>query len=336
MNIHQSNGTVLQIPLNTIDSITYTIDNPSNLIEIYTEPFVNYPVGNPGYGGYIDTLAYVRSNITNIGVGVVTQRGVCWDVLPNPTIMNYSKINGSGTGPFNTSIGGLSPLTTYFVRAFALINNEILYGNQQSFTTCNNGPVLSNPGGGIAYNGYTYSSFILGNGQEWMGENLKTSFYSNGDAIPIDPNSSDLTIGASCHVGNDSQNDNIFGKLYNWYAVADTRNLCPVGWHVPSNYDWNVLSDYLGGWHVTGGKMKTQGTQYWQSPNNASNESGFSALPSGTGCFGDNMGILGFWWSSSDTGTNIAHHLDINYEGTYLGLNTEQKNNQKSLRCLRD
>jgi uncharacterized protein (TIGR02145 family) len=184
------------------------------------------------------------------------------------------------------------------------------------------------PGIGITFDGYTYSTVIFNNGQEWMTENLKTTSYANGDPIPnvTDNNQwENLTTGAWVHYNNDSQYENPYGKLYNWHTVADPRNVCPTGWHVPSDAEWSTFINYLdpnanGGAttpNIAGGKMKSTGTQYWQSPNtDATNESGFSGLPGGyrfdDGTF-DYIGNYGDWWSSTEGGTNNAWGRALNY-----------------------
>lgn len=207
--------------------------------------------------------------------------------------------------------------------------------------------IVSNPGAGVTFDGYTYSSIVLGNGQEWMSENLRTTVYANGDPIPnvLDPNQwASLTSGGWAYYNNDSQLENPYGKLYNWFTVADSRNVCPSGWHVPSAAEWQLLSDYLGGDFVSGGKMKSIGTQYWLSPNtDATNESGFSALPGGfrhhaDGTFG-NMTYHGYWWSTYDAGIDFAGIRVLDYNLAWLdggsGGNTPKKDGV-SIRCLKD
>ena len=125
MNIHQSNGTVLQIPLNTIDSITYTISNPGNLATLTT-----LPIGNVA-----NTTATSGGNITANGGTTVTQRGVVWSTSPNPTTANNQSSDGSGTGNYTSNLTGLSSNTTYYVRAYAINSAGTAYGNQLSFTT---------------------------------------------------------------------------------------------------------------------------------------------------------------------------------------------------------
>lgn len=191
--------------------------------------------------------------------------------------------------------------------------------------------------------GNVYKTIVIGT-QEWMAENLKVSHYRNGNPIPLITNSSiwaQLNTGATCWYNNDSVTYNCpYGKLYNWYAVADQRNVCPTGWHVPSDAEWTTLTTFLGGELVAGGKMKSTGTQYWTSPNSdADNSSGFSGLPGGLRYFAgalDDIGYNGYWWSSSQFNGNSAW-----YRGLYYGLSTVGRTNFNklsgfSVRCLKD
>ena len=191
--------------------------------------------------------------------------------------------------------------------------------------------------------GNVYKTIVIGT-QEWMAENLKVSHYRNGNPIPLITNSSiwaQLNTGATCWYNNDSVTYNCpYGKLYNWYAVADQRNVCPTGWHVPSDAEWTTLTTFLGGELVAGGKMKSTGTQYWTSPNSdADNFSGFSGLPGGLRYFAgalDDIGYNGYWWSSSQFNGNSAW-----YRGLYYGLSTVGRTNFNklsgfSVRCLKD
>ena len=334
MNIHQSNGTVMQIPLNTIDSITYTIPNPGNLATLTT-----LPIGN-----ITDIAATTGGNITNDGGTPVTQKGVVWSTSPSPTTANNSTTNGSGTGSFTSNLTSLTVSTNYYVRAYATNSAGTAYGNEVSFTTtAGGGGIVTNPGAGVNFNGYTYTSIVLGNGQEWMAENLRTTTYANGDLIPNVTDGtqwSNLTTGAWAHYNNYNQYENPYGKLYNWYTVADPRNVCPTGWHVPTDAEYTLLTDYLGGEPVAGGKMKSTGTQYWSSPNtDATNESGFSGLPGGlrdsNGAF-NLIGNYGYWWSSTENNTSNAWFRNLNYNFGYVNRNNFFKTNGFSVRCLRD
>jgi uncharacterized protein (TIGR02145 family) len=160
------------------------------------------------------------------------------------------------------------------------------------------------PGNGVTdIDGNNYTTMIYGN-QEWMTQNLRTTRYANGDPIQNITGNSQwqgaTATGAWSHYNNDSQYDSDYGKLYNLAAVTDSRNACPIGWHVANQSDLNGLLAYLGGTDNAGGRMKNTGTQYWQSPNNlATNESGFSALPGGfrssNGIFGSEGVDARFW-----------------------------------------
>jgi uncharacterized protein (TIGR02145 family) len=348
MNIHQSNGTVIQLPLNTIDSITYTINNPGVLATLSTLPIGNITSISATSGG----------NITANGGTSVTQRGVVWSTSPNPTTANSLSNNGNGTGNYTSTLSGLAANTTYYVRAYAVNSAGTAYGNELSFTTGGGSNIISTPGAGVTFNGYTYSSVVLGNGQEWMAENLRTATYRNGDPIPNVTGSSQwqsLTSGAWAHYNNDSQYENPYGKLYNWYAVADPRNVCPTGWHVPTDAEWSVLINYLdpsaaGGanWNTAGGKMKSvgtfpAGTGLWNTPNtSATNESGFSGLPAGYRDYGgfngafSNVGNLGYWWSSTEDGTTNAWNRHLSYNNDDAYRYNVNKRCGFSMRCLRD
>ena len=199
------------------------------------------------------------------------------------------------------------------------------------------------PGGGMTdIDVNTYNSVIIGT-QEWMSDNLKTTRYCNGDLISnITDNSqwSGLTSGGWGYNNNTSSNNTIYGKLYNWYAVADSRNVCPCGWHVPSDAEWTILTDYLGGIQVAGGKMKLTGTTLWHSPNiNATNSSGFSGQPGGFRYDDGNfvfIGNSGFWWSSSENTIDSAYYRDLVYNnGEVYRFNTN-KHFGFSVRCLKD
>ena len=331
MNIHQSNGTVLQIPLNTIDSITYTINNPGNLAIISTLAVDNINATTATSGG----------NISSNGGTSVTQRGVCWSTTSNPTTANNTTNNGSGIGSFTSNMNGLTANSIYYIRAYAINSAGTTYGNELSFTTTTGG-IVSNPGAGVTFNGYTYTSVVLGNGQEWMAENLRTATYANGDPIPnITDNAqwSGLTTDAWCNYENSASNGALYGKLYNWFTVSDPRNVCPAGWHVPTDAEWTTLTDFLGGESVAGGKMKT--TTGWEAPNyGATNESGFSGLPGGNRDFSigtfNTFGYFGYWWSSSEYDTSFPWARDLIYGN---GIATRFYNNKRlgfSVRCLRD
>jgi uncharacterized protein (TIGR02145 family) len=176
-----------------------------------------------------------------------------------------------------------------------------------------------------------------------MAENLKTTKYNNGFSIPIVVDLiewSGLTTGAYCWYDNDINNKSIYGAMYNFYAVIDSRNICPSGWHVPTDGEWTNLTDYLGGESVAGTILKEIGTSHWGPPNDyATNESGFTALPGGArynnGGFG-NIKYEGFWWSSTVGGLYGAWRRDIWWDRSNVMRNSFYKEFGSSIRCLKD
>jgi len=154
--------------------------------------------------------------------------------------------------------------------------------------------------------------------QVWTGCNATVSTYANGDTIPqvTDPTAwAALTTGAWCYYDNNPANEATYGKLYNWYAVNDARGFSPTGYHVSTDAEWTVLTDYLGGLTVAGGKMKEVGFCHWLSPNTgATNTSLFTGLPGGErGSFGiyNDIGYKGYWWSSTEDSITTAWYRNM-------------------------
>ncbi len=153
------------------------------------------------------------------------------------------------------------------------------------------------------HDGNVYKTFLIGT-QTWMAENLKTTKLNDGTSIPlvIDTTSwSNLATPAYCWYNNDPDYKNPYGALYNWYTV-NTGKLCPTGWHVPSDTEWTMMTNYLGGESLAGGKLKS--TSGWNNPNTgATNETGFTAIPGGNrisspGALFYGLGDMGCWWTS--------------------------------------
>ena len=194
--------------------------------------------------------------------------------------------------------------------------------------------------------GNIYKTVIIGT-QTWMAENLKTSRYNDGNFIPNIKDSiawSELSTGAWCYHNNNEKNNVKYGKLYNWYAVNPTtngnKNVCPNGWHVPSAGEWTVLSEYLGGDLVAGGKLKGVDTTNWDSPNvEATNTSLFTGLPFGgrakNGVF-YGYGYIGHWWSSTDENSISAWYRDVIVKYGIFSKDYIFKKNGMSIRCLKD
>lgn len=181
--------------------------------------------------------------------------------------------------------------------------------------------------------------------QVWMAENLKTIKYGNGNFIgTTDPYNKDISEETDpkyhwAYEGNES-NVATYGRLYTWYAVTDSRNVCPTGWHLPTDTEWSTLTTWLGGESVAGGKLKESGTTHWNGTNEGStNETGFTALPAGNrhdiGIF-DYVGNVGSWWSSNEFDADNAIDRIMEDDGDYADYATDMKTNGYSVRCVRD
>jgi uncharacterized protein (TIGR02145 family) len=282
------------------------------------------------------STAISGGTISGEGGPFVTSRGVCWNTTGTPTIIDSRTTDGTGSGSFISSITSLEPFTTYYVRSYAVNNKGISYGNTLTFRT------LQIPGLTVTdIDGNVYKTITIGN-QVWMAENLKTTKFRNGDAIP---NISDkLTwsaskVGAYCFFNNDVNNSLTFGFLYNWYALRDSRNLAPSGWHTPSDAEWLTLINYLGGKSVAGGKLKESGKTHWVSNlSSTTNESGFSALPGGSrnsdGTF-TGLGYVGDWYTNSEYYVDHAWGYFINGSGNDIGYGHSSKLDGLSVRCIK-
>ena len=179
--------------------------------------------------------------------------------------------------------------------------------------------------------------------QVWSSENLNTAEFSNGDKISeAKTNEEWQTMGeqgksAWCYYDNDPANGIKYGKLYNWYAVADPRGLCPAGWHVPSDGEWTQLSNTLGGDNNAGSKMKS--ASGWDQAGNGTNSSGFSGLPGGDRYnFGSyySIGNLGGWWSSTQGSGPSAWYRYVSCPSGDVGRNYYYERVGFSVRCVRD
>lgn len=262
--------------------------------------------------------------------------------------------NGSGTITYNVSGTPSSSGTATFVINIGgkscTINITVLGSGTVGNSTASCGaPNLHNPA--ISYgtmtdqNGNVYKTVVIGT-QEWMAENLVVSNYRNGDPIPIVTNYStwaSLNTGAACWFNNDSLTYHCpYGKLYNAYVVNDPRKVCPTGWHVPTESEWSILENHLGGSNIAGGKMKAIGTQYWIFGNAAANNaSGFSAVGSE---YRDNYGSWGpntkaninnlYWLSTTQGNANSARR--ISYEVAFISSENQTLNHGFSIRCIKD
>jgi uncharacterized protein (TIGR02145 family) len=190
--------------------------------------------------------------------------------------------------------------------------------------------------------GNVYNTITIGS-QVWLVENLKVTHYRNGDPISIVTDSSSwssLTSGAYCNYQNNESNSTTYGRLYNYNAVIDNRNIAPVGYHVPSKEEWATLISTLGGESEAINKMKEVGTSHWSSPNTGvDNSSGFTALPGGGRNYNASFDLLGSyasWWSVTNDDVANAWFLYLYSGRTDAHLTNGDKLSGMSVRCIKD
>jgi uncharacterized protein (TIGR02145 family) len=238
------------------------------------------------------------------------------------------------------TMGRLDEIRIYN-RALSVLEIEKLYNENNSNTITD-------------IDGNVYDTVKIGT-QVWMKENLKTTKFNDGTAIPnVTDNTTwlGLTTGAYCWYNNEIANKTTYGALYNWYTV-NTGILCPAGWHVPGDNEWKQLEMYLGmnqttadilDWRGTneGGKLKETGLTHWQSPNTgATNESVFTGLPGGirwsvSGTFGNSLTYNGTWWSSTQYNTAEALYRGLYWDRSTICRASDPKIYGFSVRCLKN
>jgi uncharacterized protein (TIGR02145 family) len=315
LRIHKTDKSITTIPLQEIDSLVHGSIVPVNLVLL-------------GVKNISTTTALCEARITSKGDGTLLQCGFCWSTSSNPTI-NSSKVISTSTNNFTNSIYGLNKNTTYFIRAFAYNEAGISYSNQIECITLNKpDAVLETVKIGFQY---------------WTTKNLDISTYRNGDPIryassPEEWNDAgNKKEGAWCYYANDPKNGEIYGKLFNWYAVNDARGLAPLGYHIPSDAEWSVLIEYLGGEQIAGYKMKS--TNGWYTNGNGDNSSGFNGIPGGycsnLGVF-IYIGVYGNWWSSTEKSAYDAWYRNLYYMDSKFSRSYNYKPYGLSVRCLRD
>lgn len=267
--------------------------------------------------------------ITFDGGAKITNRGVCWSINQNPTILDSKTSIETGSNVFTSSITGLAPGVTYNIRAYATSASGTGYSASLTFTT-----MVADIDGNL------YHAVAIGK-QVWMVEDLNVTHYRNGDPLSTHIAYNDIQ-GAYIR---ESYSTLFSPKTYNWTAVIDNRKIAPEGWHIPTYADWKTLATFLGGESVAGGKLKEAGTTHWPSPNTgATNESGFTALPNqiSVPAGSPDFNMNGYWWSSSvdETSGNVLI-ASLFFESTYLSLGQidmlEFSNSiYMAVRCIKD
>jgi uncharacterized protein (TIGR02145 family) len=325
-----------------------------NELSFTTDPVLLAALTTTSASSITTNSAVSGGNITNNGGGQITERGVCWATSENPTTADSKTSDGTGTGSFTSNLTGLSPSTTYYIRAYAVNSAGTSYGNQVYFNTnAESNAIVFNPeltyGEVTDIDGNVYKTITITvpdkskAEQIWMAENLKTTKYNNGTDIPLVTGNSEWTALSSpayCWYDNDENaNRDIYGALYNWFAV-NTGNLCPDGWHVPTIDEWETLTGNPGYDNTFSDKMREVGAAHWITPNDAAtNETGFTALPAGyrnesLGTFGT-KGYNAYWWSTTAASGISSWDIEINTNSYVRSYNYQNKYGL-SVRCLQD
>jgi len=271
----------------------------------------------------------------------ILSKGICYSTEQNPTTVDNKSIDNSINSSFLDAITGLTSNTTYYVRAFATNSTGTGYGNEVKFTTLTD--YTGQTGTVSDVDGNTYPTIGIGS-QIWMAKNLVTAKFQDGTPIPLVTSN---TIWASvapafCYYNNSLANRTIYGGLYNFYAIDagynGNKNICPAGWHVPSDMEFITLIRYLGEIPAAQ-KLKESGTSHWLEQNSGTNISGFTALPGGVryysnGAF-DEIGYDALFWSSTSYGADDADKLEISGNGASAWVSSN-KGFGFSVRCLKN
>lgn len=287
-----------------------------------------------------DTIAMSGGEVTSDGGSPVTGRGICWNTTKNPTRTPSSldpyTSDGKGLGSFISTmkLSRKDYNKTFYVRAYATNSVGTSYGSELSFS-----PVKLLI---MDRDSNFYHSVKIGT-QIWMVGNLKTTKFSDGSAIPYVEEASSwgnrINSGYCWYNGDEATSKGTYGALYNWYAV-NSGNLCPTGWHVPSEDEFITLTNFLGGATVSGGKLKETGIYRWTTPNaGATNETAFSAVPGGyrtsTGLY-ENLGNYGEFWTATAGTANVSYYRYLYYGNSSFVSSFVNQKYGLSVRCLKN
>lgn len=308
-----------------------------------------------------DYSAMSGGAIVSDGGALITAKGICWSTSPNPTIQNYYSYEGSGNTTYASQLTGLSSYTIYYFRAYATNSEGTAYGDERTFKTSTL----------LDYDGNVYETVVIGD-QTWMKENLRTTHYADGTAIP---NRTDSWDGmgpqdkAYCWYNNNISNGSNYGALYNWAAAMNgssssntnpsgVQGVCPDGWHLPSDREYDQLSGYIsddnGGydtfsfgygmttpvyfWFYVGTHLKS--TIGWGNGWNGTDDYGFTGTPGG--CRKPNkftnMGLNAYWWTTGAENIENVRYCKSRYLGEYEHFyeGFSSPYDGYSIRCVKD
>lgn len=286
------------------------------------------------------TTVECGGNVTSDGKSDILEKGVCWNTTGNPVISN-DKVTAldNEIGSFSVSVTGLVHNTTYYFRTYATTIFGTGYGDEGMITTlsCN---TFTDGDGGTDPDLGAFGSIIICD-QEWMSESINRGFRIDDKNGPDDNN----LVEKYCY-GNEESNCEIYGGLYQWNemmqysTIEGDSGVCPSGYHVPTDSEWQHLVDNLGGADMAGIKLKESGTYHWQYPNDADNKSKFTALPGGyltvDGDFVSiNKGVC--YWTSTDNGSaDNAFYRVLFYNSSQVLRTFGSKSTACYVRCIRN
>ena len=337
--INWANGTYfIKCETDPTGGVNYTISGTSQLLSV---PYAMYAAtaGNSFSGNYNDLTnkpSLFDGTWTNLTGKPTTIAG--YGITDAVNLSGVQTISGNKT--FSGTVSVNKPVTNSNAANKAYVDSLIILV-MNSFAK--SGEVFTSPTTGTVKDADGRANRIVKIGSQWWtAENLRVTHYRDGTYIPnVTDNTTwnGLASGARCYYTNDSVTyATNYGALYNWFTIVDSRNLCPAGWHVPSDVEWATLATYLGGNTVAGGKMKETGTTHWNSSNSASNESGFTALGGGyrTGPSYSGIGLYGDYWTSTASSSSNAWYIGLLYNYLTFGTSNFTKTLGATVRCVRD
>jgi len=321
---------------------------------LFSDPEVHVPAVSTTQPGFItDSSAVTGGNVQQDGGAEVTARGVCWSLEPYPEVDDFTTSDGSGLGVFTSQVTGLAPETQYFVRAYATNSAGTGYGNEYYFFT----PKAE--GGGGDSGTFTDSrdqseyAWVRIGTQVWMAENLAYMPH-------VGPSAEQAGIWVGTYNGTSVEEAranayyDLYGCLYDFNTATgdgwgNGKDICPAGWHLPSDDEWKTLESFLGmgsadlngeGTRLSGGVgKKIKSTAHWYDGRNGDGSTGFGAEPAGNrdrdGYF-YTTGSYAFFWSSTANSVLDAWHRDIYYNNDGVGRYMMYRDNGYSVRCVRD
>jgi uncharacterized protein (TIGR02145 family) len=300
------------------------------------EPSVSLPVVKTFAPEFVaSTVMTVGFRVESDGGSKITDCGLYIGNAANPETLGSKISIGADTGSFYVQINGLIPATQFYMKAYAVNSKGQGLGEQETFTT---------PATIKDFENNSYETVVL-YGQTWMASNLKTTHYLNGDQIAT-TNPSTFNISGELNpkymwsYNGDDAYAAVYGRLYTYYTITDSRKICPTGWHIPTDADWITMENNLGGYTIAGSFLKESGTTHWSQYNSdASNITCFNALPGGyrntSGTF-VYLGNFGYWWSSTEGDSFNAWVRSMYMQSSQVSKVNFAKFNGASVRCVKD